>query len=72
MWAIAAAVTFLCVPAAPASLFGVAQYAHVATWMSWGVVTMVRVRSLAPPQAGQELLRSGLGQDATLNTIGDA
>jgi vacuolar-type H+-ATPase subunit I/STV1 len=74
LWAIAAAVTFLCVPAAPASLFGVAQYAHVATWMSWGLVTMVRARSLAATHApaGQELRHPELSQEATLNTVGDA
>jgi small-conductance mechanosensitive channel len=74
LWAIAAAVTFLCVPAAPGSLFGVAQLAHVATGMSWAIVTLIRARSLsashAPP--GPELRHPGLSQEATLNTVGDA
>jgi hypothetical protein len=74
LWAIAAAVTFLCVPLAPGSLFGVAQNAHVATLMSWMFVTMIRAGSLAGPHAsaGQESGHSGLGQEATLNTVGDA
>ncbi len=74
LWAIVAAVTFLCVPAAPGSLFGVAQLANVATGMSWAIVTLIRARSLATAHtpAGPELRRSGLGQEATLNTIGDA
>jgi small-conductance mechanosensitive channel len=74
LWAIAAAVTFLCVPAAPGSLFGAAQLAHVATWMSWMLVTMIRARWQAAPHApaGQELRHPGLSQEATLNTIGDA
>ena len=74
LWAIAAAVTFLCVPAAPASLFGAAQCAHVVTWMSWMFVTMIRVRSLAAPHApaGQEPGHLGLDHEATLNAVGDA
>jgi hypothetical protein len=74
LWAVAAAVTFLCVPAAPGSLFGVAQLAHVATGMSWAIVTLIRARSLAAAHApaGQELRHPGLSQEATLNTIGDA
>jgi hypothetical protein len=73
-WAIAAAVTFICVPAAPPSLFGVAQYAHVATLMSWLLVTTIRARSLAAPHvpAAHELRHPELDQEATLNTIADA
>ena len=47
LWAIAATVTFLAVPAAPGSLFGVAQYVHVATLMSWLFVTAIWARSVA-------------------------
>jgi hypothetical protein len=74
LWAIAAAVTFLCVPAAPGSLFGVAQLAHVATGMSWAIVTLIRARSLSASHApaGPELRHPGLSQEATLNTVGDA
>jgi hypothetical protein len=73
-WAIAAAVTFLCIPVAPGSLFGAAQCAFIATGMSWMLVTMIRVRSLAAAHApaDQELRHSRLGQDAIYNTIGDA
>jgi len=74
LWAIAATLTFLAVPAAPSSLFGVAQYAHVATLMSWLLVTTIRARSLTAPHvpAAHEFHYPGLDQDATLKTIGDA
>ena len=51
-----------------------AQLAHVATWMSWLIVTLIRAGSLAAPHApaGQELRHPGLSQEATLNTTGDA
>jgi len=74
LWAIAAAVTFICIPLAPASLFGVAQCVFVATGLSWMIVTMIRARSLAAPPApaGPEPGHLALGHEATLNTIGDA
>ena len=46
-WAIVAAATFVSIPLAPDAWFGVAQRAHIAAWMSWMIVTMLRARSLA-------------------------
>lgn len=51
LWAIAATVTFLGIfAAAPANLFGAAQTLHIATWLTWTVATMRRVRRLTAPQ----------------------
>ena len=73
-WAIAAAVTFICVPLTPASLFGVAQCAYIATGVSWMIATMIRARSLAagPALGSPEPGHPGLGQEAILNTVSDA
>jgi Protein of unknown function (DUF998) len=64
LWAIAAAVTFIAVPAAPPALFGVAQYAHIATWLSWMIVTMLYARSLTtgPTPASPALTPTPTGQ----------
>jgi Protein of unknown function (DUF998) len=51
LWAIAATATLLGIfAAAPANLFGTAQALHIATWLSWTVATMRRVRRLTAPQ----------------------
>lgn len=69
LWAIAAAVTFIAVPAAPPALFGVAQYTHIATWLSWMIATMIYARTLAarPTPASPGLTPTG--HDASLDSV---
>jgi Protein of unknown function (DUF998) len=64
VWALAAAVTFVAVPAAPPALFGVAQYAHITTWLSWMIVTMIYARSLSarPAPSSPALTPTPTGQ----------
>jgi hypothetical protein len=51
LWAVAPTATFLAIfAAAPANLFGTAQSLHIATWLTWTVATMRRVRRLTAPQ----------------------
>jgi Protein of unknown function (DUF998) len=74
IWAIVAAVTFVCIPLAPDALFGVAQRAHIATWLSWIIVTMLRARSLAARHAAAEpaVVGTTVGEEASLNVVGEA
>ena len=67
VWAIAAAVTLIAIPAVPPTLFGVAQYAHVATWMSWMIVTMLYARTLATAPAPGSPRSTPTGHEASLN-----
>ena len=71
-WAVVATVTFLSIPFAPDALFGVAQRAHIATWLSWLIVTMIRARSLAADRARAIVVPTPAGQDTTLGATADA
>jgi len=71
-WAIAAAVTFASIPFAPDALFGLAQRAHIATSISWLIVTMIRARSLAARQEPAGPPPAAASQDASLNATADA
>jgi hypothetical membrane protein len=46
IWALAGAVTFLLIPVAGDPRFGLAQRLHIATWLSWLLVTNLRARHL--------------------------
>ena len=45
-WALAGAATFLLIPFAGDPRFGLAQRLHIATWLSWLLVTSLRARHL--------------------------
>lgn len=47
-WALAGTVTFLLIPFAGDPRFGLAQRLHIATWLSWLLVTAIRTRRRAP------------------------
>lgn len=47
-WAIAGTVTFFLIPVAGDSRFGLAQRLHIATWLSWLLITAIRTRHHAP------------------------
>lgn len=47
-WALAGTVTFFLIPFAGDPRFGLAQRLHIATWLSWLLVTAIRTRRRAP------------------------
>jgi hypothetical protein len=46
LWAIAGAITFSLIPVLGDARFGLAQRLHIATWLSWLLVTSLRARRL--------------------------
>lgn len=72
IWAVLAGVTFISIPFAPDALFGIAQRAHIATWMSWLIVTMIQARSLAARRRSADLSPTSADQGASLNAAADA
>jgi FtsH-binding integral membrane protein len=46
-WALAGTVTFFLIPFAGDPRFGLAQRLHIATWLSWLLLTAIRTRRLA-------------------------
>jgi len=48
LWALAGTVTFFLIPLAGDPRFGLAQRLHIATWLSWLLVTAIRTRRHAP------------------------
>jgi hypothetical membrane protein len=47
-WALAGTVTFFLIPFAGDPRFGLAQRLHIATWLSWLLVTAIRTRRRTP------------------------
>ena len=47
-WALAGTATFFLIPFAGDPRFGLAQRLHIATWLSWLLVTAIRTRRRAP------------------------
>lgn len=47
-WALAGTITFFLIPFAGDPRFGLAQRLHIATWLSWLLVTAIRTRRRAP------------------------
>jgi hypothetical membrane protein len=65
LWAITGTVTFFLIPFAGDPRFGLAQRLHLATWLSWLLVTAIRTRRHAPdtPQLPKHIPTPAPAQD---------